>query len=198
MNSKIHGACGAHARLENLVISGSTPGIPVTPEHSKSAAPHEELLNPHRIEDDFLDSLIANQSPTIIFTINKYQEHVLLHGYDDKVIVARHATADLLKLIYKHAISTIQRDSKPARLKITSNNASSHFESNHLEMLWLDKAIRTRCEVTLTITSGYQERGIIVGYDEGVISFVREKGDLPNIMYKHAISTITMKESSEN
>lgn len=199
MNSQIYGARRAYC-VRQPIDSGSTPNQTSAIEHPLLAQPQSIPFDPTWVEDELLDSLIKNRVPAIIFTINKYQEHVLIHAHDNQVILATSQISGSAKLIYKHAVSTIGVDSVPngkavqsANPQFLSNFSELESASTSLEKLFLDKLITDDSEVNIVITSGFQTSGIITEYDKKVIAFSSGATANYNIMYKHAISTITVK-----
>ena len=65
----------------------------------------------------------------------------------------------------------------------------------NLQDLFLLRARRTRANVTTFLMNGYQLKGQIVGYDAFVV--VLMPGDKPQVIYKHAISTIAPSRALE-
>lgn len=198
MNSKIYGAC---AHQVAPIDSGSTPNVSITSEHTELPTPQAIPFNRHWVEDEWLGSLIKEQAPATIFTINKYQEHVLIHAYDNQTILATSRINGSAKLIYKHAVSTIGRIQlpngktvvQPTNPQFISNFSELDRYSTSLEKLFLDKLIADCIEVSIALTSGFQTSGLITGYDEGVIECFLDGVSESSIMYKHVISTITIK-----
>ena len=61
-------------------------------------------------------------------------------------------------------------------------------KSVSLQELFLNRARRSRENVTVFLVNGYQMRGIITGFDPFVVVLVSDHRQ--QIIYKHAISTI--------
>ena len=57
-----------------------------------------------------------------------------------------------------------------------------------LQDLFLARARRSECPVTLFLMNGFQMRGVITGFDAFVV--VLDSDGRQQIIYKHAISTI--------
>lgn len=62
-------------------------------------------------------------------------------------------------------------------------------KSTHIQDLFLSRARRSRANVTMFLTNGYQLRGTIAGFDQFVVVLMSEGKQ--QIIYKHVISTIT-------
>ena len=62
-------------------------------------------------------------------------------------------------------------------------------KTHNLQELFLLRARRERANVTLFLMNGYQLKGQIVGFDAFVV--VLMTGDKQQVIYKHAISTIS-------
>lgn len=167
---------------------------------------HKQLdipCNPIQYESQLIDSLIRDQTKATIYTTNGYQEHGLIRAHDDDVVVIVGYAGDFPKIMYKHAISTIEQDRNQS-LQIGPNSfinipmpdlTKTTLKAAGLEKFWLDKFIRNHSKVTIVTSSGYQEHGIIVGHDNLVISFIRYESDSSRITYKSSISTIIMKSN---
>ncbi len=62
-------------------------------------------------------------------------------------------------------------------------------KSNQIQELFLSRARQSRANVTMFLMNGYQLRGSIAAYDQFVVVFISDGKQ--QIIYKHAISTIT-------
>lgn len=159
--------------------------------------------NPHRYEISMIDSYIQSQSLVKIFTSNGFQEKGKIRAHDPKVLVLVHDPHDGICIMYKQALSTIEKCAKtrPAAVEnenfdfeaILPDSYSPSIINENIEEHWLSKFINSHSHVTLVTIGGYQEHGIILAHDENVIVFIRYKGDSPNVIYKNALSTIYMK-----
>ncbi len=58
-----------------------------------------------------------------------------------------------------------------------------------LEERFLEKLRQVGCSVTVFLMNGFQMRGTVIGYDQNTI-LVSSDGK-QNMIYKHAVSTIT-------
>lgn len=61
--------------------------------------------------------------------------------------------------------------------------------SARIQDLFLSRASKNRANVTMFLMNGYQMRGVIAGFDQFVVVLVSDGKQ--QIIYKHAISTIT-------
>jgi host factor-I protein len=59
----------------------------------------------------------------------------------------------------------------------------------NLQDVFLNKVRKENKEVTIYLINGYQIKGIIKGFDNYVV--IIENGEKQQLVYKHAISTIT-------
>ena len=59
----------------------------------------------------------------------------------------------------------------------------------NLQDVFLNQARKERIPVTIFITNGFQFKGIIKGFDSYIV--VLDSDGRQNLIYKHAISTIT-------
>lgn len=59
----------------------------------------------------------------------------------------------------------------------------------NLQDVFLNQARKERIPVTIFITNGFQFKGIIKGFDSYIV--VLDSDGKQNLIYKHAISTIT-------
>ncbi|MFS8542017.1 MAG: RNA chaperone Hfq [Tissierellales bacterium] len=59
----------------------------------------------------------------------------------------------------------------------------------NLQDVFLNKVRKENKEVTIYLINGYQIKGIIKGFDNYVV--IIENGERQQLVYKHAISTIT-------
>ncbi len=59
----------------------------------------------------------------------------------------------------------------------------------NLQDVFLNKVRKENKEVTIYLINGYQIKGIIRGFDNYVV--IVENGEKQQLIYKHAISTIT-------
>ena len=59
----------------------------------------------------------------------------------------------------------------------------------NLQDVFLNQARKERLPVTIFITNGFQFKGIIKGFDSYIV--VLDSDGRQNLIYKHAISTIT-------
>lgn len=66
-------------------------------------------------------------------------------------------------------------------------------KSVSLQELFLNRARRSRENVTVFLVNGYQMRGVITGFDPFVVVLVSDHRQ--QIIYKHAISTIAPARS---
>ncbi len=57
---------------------------------------------------DYINGLIQGKTPVRIWTLNGFQMHGLVKGYDDEAIYLEEGGK--IKMIYHHAISTIAPD----------------------------------------------------------------------------------------
>lgn len=69
------------------------------------------------------------------------------------------------------------------------------MEKVNIQNEFLDRA-RKEKQVTVFLTNGFQMRASIIGYDNFVVMV--ENGGLDQMIYKHAISTITLPSGSDH
>ncbi|MCD7927679.1 MAG: RNA chaperone Hfq [Oscillospiraceae bacterium] len=62
-------------------------------------------------------------------------------------------------------------------------------KTNQIQDLFLFRARQSKANVTMFLMNGYQLRGTIAAYDQFVVVFISDGKQ--QIIYKHAISTIT-------
>lgn len=66
-------------------------------------------------------------------------------------------------------------------------------KSTHIQDLFLSRIRRSKTNVTMFLMNGYQLRGTIAGFDQFVVVLMSENKQ--QVIYKHAISTITPERS---
>lgn len=200
MNSQVFGTKFSGSRNE-----GSTATVQETQPQGSRLCEAESINTyfgrSHRCENVLINDFIVHEVPATIYLVNGYQEHAVIRDHDGKVIITINPSAS--NLIYKHGISTIERDKSSkavsraqeavAKLKELKIFQHTIGPCAPLEQWWLDDLIRNRCHVNLVTIGGYPEHGIITDYDSEVVVFVRYDGDDPRIIYKHFLSTISMK-----
>ncbi len=62
-------------------------------------------------------------------------------------------------------------------------------KTTHIQDLFLSRIRRSKTNVTMFLMNGYQLRGTIAGFDQFVVVLMSDNKQ--QIIYKHAISTIT-------
>jgi len=143
-------------------------------------------------EDEFFDRFVNHQIPAIIFIVNGYQIHSVICGHDNRVLITATDKYAQTNLIYKHAVSLIQKNFHATAHDLCYPNIPNpNFGPSELEQRFLDKCIRKAHRVCfITRFGGHREYGVITAHDEKAIYFIRNEYDQENLLYKHSLSTI--------
>ncbi|HBI22379.1 MAG TPA: RNA chaperone Hfq [Legionella sp.] len=62
------------------------------------------MLEPHGIEDAFLNTLCKEEVPVSIFLVSGIKLHGVVGGFDGHIIMLKNT---ITQMVYKHAISTV-------------------------------------------------------------------------------------------
>ena len=76
-----------------------------------------------------------------------------------------------------------------AQIKVKGRKKHIMAKDMNLQDVFLNQARKERIPVTIFITNGFQFKGMIKGFDSYIV--VLDSDGRQNLIYKHAISTIT-------
>lgn len=137
------------------------------------------------LQDHFLNAVRRAHMPVSVFVTKGVKLQGLIPWFDAFSILLRRDGRD--QLVYKHSISTIMPAGEvpgyECELPFVAPDAS-------LQDRFLYSAAEDRAHVTVFLVNGVMLQGEIAGFDQ--YSLVLRRGNLIQLAYKHAISTIQL------
>jgi host factor-I protein len=136
------------------------------------------------LQDHFLNSIRRAKLPVTIFLVKGVKLQGAVTWFDAfSILLRREGTS---QLVYKHSISTIMPPEMPPDFVATAAEVGGAKAS--LQDQFLAAAARDKERMTLFLINGVMLQGAVTGFDQ--FSLVLERGGQPQLVYKHAISTL--------
>lgn len=139
---------------------------------------------PLSLQDHFLNSVRRSKSAVTIFLIKGVKLQGVITWFDAFSLLLRRDGVS--QLIYKHSISTILPNERPA--DFTPTRAEPQAGKAALQDLFLTAAARDQEDMTLFLMNGVMLQGKVTGFDQ--FALLLERGSQIQLVYKHALSTL--------
>lgn len=138
---------------------------------------------PLSLQDHFLNSARRSKASLTIFLLKGVKLQGVITWFDSFSLLLRRDGKS--QLVYKHSISTIM----PATpIDLDELGKAEARSQPGLQDAFLSAAARERQPVTMFLVNGVMLQGQVTRHDQ--FSLLLERGDLAQLVYKHAISTI--------
>ena len=136
------------------------------------------------LQDHFLNSVRRSKGAVTIFLVKGVKLQGVITWFDAfSLLLRRDGTS---QLVYKHSISTIMPQQRPAEL--TPTVAEPQGGRAPLQDLFLTAAARDEEDMTLFLVNGVMLQGRVTGFDQ--FALLLERGAQVQLVYKHALSTL--------
>lgn len=135
------------------------------------------------LQDHFLNAVRRAHQPVSLFVLKGVRLQGLIGGFDPYAIELRRNGSS--QLVYKHSIATIVPSAPVEGLEL---EAPADDPRTSLQDRFLGSAAASRDPLTLFLVNGVMLQGEVAAFDQ--YSLLLGRGQLCQLVYKHAISTI--------
>lgn len=122
-----------------------------------------------------------------LYLVNGFQLEGIIREFDNFTVLVLDKGTE--KLIFKHAISTIEQTIRDSNEQLQPRKAPVAASSGYsLQDRMYLKLKETQVKARLYLVNGYQLEGTVSEYDNFTVEF--NDGDKKRLIFKHAVSTI--------
>ena len=136
------------------------------------------------LQDHFLNSVRRSKLSVTIFLVKGVKLQGVVTWFDAFSLLLRREGAS--QLVYKHSVSTIMPADPPPDFVATV--PATDAAKATLQDVFLSASARDQERMTLFLVNGVMLQGTVTGFDQ--FSLILERGGQPQLVYKHAISTL--------